>query len=124
MELLKLISKKNNALILKLLGKYDKLHYSAIKKQLKIYDKLLYASLNELVEAGLVQKEIEEPGKRTSKVFYSLTELGKKAIKVYDYIEELEKERKSMISVENSSNVIISIGDNNKNVIKNVNIKK
>ena len=95
MELLRIISKKNNKLVLELLSEYDALHYSAIKKKLKIYDKLLNNALNELVDAGLVQKEIEDPTKRTSKVYYSLAELGKKAIKIYDFVEELEKERKS-----------------------------
>ena len=123
-ELMKILSKKNNYLALSYLAKFEKVHFRKIKRELNIEGKSLYRALEELVKAGLVQKEVEEPAKRTSKVFYSLTELGKKAIKVYDYIEELEKERKSMISVENSSNVIISIGDNNKNVIKNVNIKK
>lgn len=109
MDLLKIISKKNNRMVLKLLSKYDKLYYTAIKKELKIYDKLLNNALDELVTAGLVKKEIEEPEKRTSKVYYSLTELGKKAVKIYDYAEQLEKELESKQSIVINGNV----GDNN-----------
>ncbi|WP_018153273.1 winged helix-turn-helix transcriptional regulator [Methanothermococcus thermolithotrophicus] len=120
MDLLKIMSKKNNRLVLELLSKYDKLYYSAIKKELKIYDKLLNNSLDELVSAGLVKKEVENPEVRTSKVYYSLTDFGKKAVKLYDYAEQLEKE------LEEKHSIIIngSVGDNNiiANNIQNSNI--
>jgi len=121
MDLLKIISKKNNRLVLKLLSKYNKLYYSAIKRELKIYDKLLNNSLDELVSAGLIKKEVENPKVRISKVYYSLTDFGKKAVKVYDFVDELEKEH----SISIGSNTIInnSIIANNINN-SNINIKK
>ncbi len=71
--------------------------------------KTIYRALEELVNAGLVKKEIEEPEKRTSRVYYSLTEFGKKVVKIYDYIEQLEKE------LEDKNAIIINgnVGDNN-----------
>ena len=123
MDLLKIVSKKNNRLVLKLLNKYNKLHYSAIKKELRIYDKLLNNALDELVNAGLVKKEVENPNIRTSRVFYSLTEFGKEAIKVYDYVGCLEKK------LNKSQNIVINgnITGNNNIIIgnsNNVHIKK
>ena len=97
--------------------------YQASGMRMPIVLQVVNRALEELVKAGLVQKEIEEPAKRTSKVYYSLTELGKEAIKVYEYVEELEKKRKSHIAIENSKDVYFAVGDNNI-VAKNVNIKK
>jgi DNA-binding HxlR family transcriptional regulator len=114
MELLKIISKKNNKLVLELLSKYDALHYSAIKKKLKIYDKLLNNALDELVNAGLVEKEIENPNIRTSKVFYSLTDFGREAVKVYDFVRCLEKKREPNIII--GDNNIIANNINNSNI--------
>ena len=123
--MLKVLAKKHTKRVLTTLQKYGELHFWALHRELKIDRSSLSNILKELLEWGLVKKREEyDESKKFPKSYYSLTNLGKKAIKVYDYIEELEKERKSMISVDNSSNVIISIGDNNKNVIKNVNIKK
>jgi uncharacterized tellurite resistance protein B-like protein len=68
----------------------------------------------------LVKKEVENPEVRTSKVYYSLTDFGKKAVKLYDYAEQLEKE------LEEKHSIIIngSVGDNNiiANNIQNSNI--
>ncbi|ABR56804.1 hypothetical protein Maeo_1228 [Methanococcus aeolicus Nankai-3] len=113
MDLLKIISKKNNRLVLKLLSQYNKLYYSAIKKELGIYDKLLNNALDELVNVGLVKKEIENPKVRTSKVYYSLTGFGKKAVKLYDYAEQLEKELEEELEEKSLISINGSVGDNN-----------
>jgi len=94
-DLLSIISKSKNRLVLCILQEYSKIYFGKLLKISKLPKVSLIRALNELVDAGLVQKEIEDPTKRTSKVYYSLTELGKKAIKIYDFVEELEKERKS-----------------------------
>ena len=122
-HLLKVLAKKNNYLVMKFLYNHGKSYFKEIKTGLRVDGKVVNRALEELVKAGLVQKEIEEPAKRTSKVYYSLTELGKEAIKVYEYVEELEKKRKSHIAIENSKDVYFAVGDNNI-VAKNVNIKK
>ncbi|WP_250543623.1 winged helix-turn-helix transcriptional regulator [Methanocaldococcus lauensis] len=106
---MKTLSKKNNFLVLNLLRSKGKLHFANIKRILKIDGRTLTDALNELIDYGLVKKEIEEPEKRTSKVYYSLTELGKKAVKIYDYAEQLEKELESKQSIVINGNV----GDNN-----------
>jgi len=120
---LKILSKKNNYLVMKFLLNFGKSYFKEIKKGLKIDGKVANRALDELVEAGLVEKEIEDPTKRTSKVYYSLTDLGREAIKVYELVEKLEKKRKSLISIENSKDVYVAVGNNNI-VAKNVNIKK
>ncbi|MCQ6254738.1 winged helix-turn-helix transcriptional regulator [Methanocaldococcus sp.] len=108
-KLLKILSKKNNYLVLKTLFKNNALYFRELKKELKMDGKTIYRALEELVNAGLVKKEIEEPEKRTSRVYYSLTEFGKKVVKIYDYIEQLEKE------LEDKNAIIINgnVGDNN-----------
>ena len=70
---------------------------------------------------GIVKKKIEEPKKRISKVNYSLTDLGKKAVKLYDYAEQLEKE----LEEKHLININVNVGDNT--IIannSNINIKK
>ena len=121
--LLKILSKKNNYLIMKFLLDFGKSYFKEIRKGLRIDSKIAHRALDELVNAGLVEKEVEDPTKRTSKVYYSLTDLGREAIKVYELVEELEKKRKASISVENSKDVYFAVGNNNI-VAKNVNIKK
>ncbi len=122
--MLKVLAKKHTKRVLTTLQKYGELHFWALHKELRIDRSSLANILKELLEWGLVKKREEyDKSKKFPKSYYSLTDLGKKALKVYEYIEELEKERKSLISVENSKDVIVSIGNNNI-VAKNVNIKK
>jgi DNA-binding HxlR family transcriptional regulator len=121
LKVLKALSKKNNYLVLELLLKHGVLHFRELKKELKADGKTVYRALDELVSLGLVKKEIENPNIRTSKVFYSLTEFGKKAVKLYDYAEQLERE----LEEKHSININVNVGDNN--IIannSNINIKK
>jgi len=120
-EFLKTLSKKNNFLVLDLLHNKGKLHFANIKRILKIDGRTLTDALNELMDYGLVEKEVENPNIRTSRVFYSLTEFGKEAIKVYDYVECLEKK------LDKSQNIVVNgniTGNNNIIIGGNVHIKK
>jgi len=74
-----------------LLAKWGKLHFGALKKHSKIEGKSLTNALNDLLSEGLIKKECEDPTKRTAKVFYSLTPLGKKALKIYELAEQLDR---------------------------------
>jgi len=122
--MLKVLAKKHTKRVLTTLQKYGELHFWALHKELRIDRSSLANILKELLEWGLVKKREEyDESKKFPKSYYSLTDLGKKALKVYEYIEELEKERKSLISIENSKDVYVAVGNNNI-VAKNVNIKK
>ena len=88
-----------------LLAKFDKLHFGALKKKSKIEGKSLTNALNELLGEGLIQKEYEDPTKRTAKVYYSLTPLGKEALKIYKLAEELERKKETV------ANSVIVNGD-------------
>ena len=130
-----ILSKKYAKKVILLLNEYEELYFTQIQKKTGMYKSNLSKLLSYLEELGVVKRRIEnikDKKRWIPRAYFSLTPLGKviaKYLLKLDELEkeleiELEKERKSMISVENSSNVIISIGDNNKNVIKNVDIKK
>jgi len=108
-DLLYVISKPRNRVIISTILKHKKIHFSALLKYTKIPKVSLVRGLDELINYKLIKKEIEDPEKRMSKVYYSLTELGKKAVKIYDYAEQLEKELESKQSIVINGNV----GDNN-----------
>ena len=119
-DLLYVISKPRNRLIITTIYKHKEIHFSALLNYTKIPKVSLVRALDELMNYGIVKKKIEEPEKRISKVNYSLTDFGKKAVKLYDYAEQLEKEleeKKHPININ-------SIGDNNIIIGGNVHIKK
>ncbi|WP_423792106.1 winged helix-turn-helix transcriptional regulator [Methanocaldococcus indicus] len=117
MDILKILTKKYNKAILFLLEKYGTLHYSAIKKSLNnVHDHLLTKALDELVEAGLIKRELENPNIRPSRVLYSLTDLGKMALNIYSIAKKIEDSR---IKVIGNNNIII-----NNVSSSNINIKK
>ncbi len=121
--MLQTISKKNNKKVMLLLSKHSKLHFGALKRALKIDGRLITTALNELLSEGLIMKEYEDPTKRTAKVYYSLTPLGREALKIYELAEELERKKEAEIN-ENSGVVIsgnvsgenIIIGNNNSTI--------
>ena len=119
-DLLYVISKPRNRLIISTILKYKKVHFSALLKYTKIPKVSLVRALDELINYKLVKKEVEEPEKRISKVYYSLTNFGKKAVKLYHYAEQLENELEENHSITINGNV----GDNNiiANNIQNSNI--
>jgi len=122
--MLKVLAKKHTKRVLTTLQKYGELHFWALHKELRIDRSSLANILKELLEWGLVKKREEyDKSKKFPKSYYSLTDLGREAIKVYELVEELEKKRKASISVENSKDVYFAVGNNNI-VAKNVNIKK
>jgi DNA-binding HxlR family transcriptional regulator len=122
--MLRVLAKKNTKRVLLTLQKYGELHFWALHKKLKMDRSSLSIILKELLKCGLItKKEVIDDSKKFPKSIYSLTELGQKAIKIYKDIEDLERERISSISVNNSKDVVISVGNNNI-VAKNVHIKK
>jgi len=126
--MLSVIVKKNNRRVLKLLDKFGELYYGELKKTLKIDSTTLSMALNELVDNKLVKRREEpEPSKRIPKVYYSLTPLGKEALKIYELAEELERKKEE--GIKENSGVIIN-GDANGSIIigsasnSKINIKK
>ncbi|UXM84818.1 winged helix-turn-helix transcriptional regulator [Methanococcus aeolicus] len=115
-EFLKTLSKKNNFLVLNLLLNRKRLHFANIKRILKIDGRTLTDALNELMDYRLVKKEIENPNIRTSKVYYSLTDFGKKAVQLYDYAEQLEQE----LEEKEKHSIIINGNVGNNNIIANI----
>jgi DNA-binding HxlR family transcriptional regulator len=121
-DLLYVISKPRNKLIITTIYKHKEVHFSALLKFTKIPKVSLVRALDELMNYGIIKKKIEEPDKRISKVNYSLTDFGKKAVKLYDYAEQLEKELEEKT---HSININVNVGDNT--IIannSNINIKK
>ena len=120
-DLLYVISKPRNRLIITTIYKHKEIHFSALLNYTKIPKVSLVRALDELMKYEIVKKKIEKPEKRISKVNYSLTDFGKKAIKLYGYAEQLEKE----LEEKHSININVNIGDNT--IIannSNINIKK
>jgi DNA-binding HxlR family transcriptional regulator len=120
-DLLYVISKPRNRLIIITIYKHKEIHFSALLNYTKIPKVSLVRALDELMKYEIVKKKIEKPEKRISKVNYSLTDFGKKAIKLYGYAEQLEKE----LEEKHSININVNIGDNT--IIannSNINIKK
>jgi DNA-binding HxlR family transcriptional regulator len=120
-DLLYVISKPRNRLIITTIYKHKEIHFSALLNYTKIPKVSLVRALDELMNYGIVKKKIEEPEKRISKVNYSLTDFGKKAVKLYDYAEQLERE----LEEKHSININVNVGDNT--IIannSNINIKK
>ena len=120
-DLLYVISKPRNRLIIITIYKHKEIHFSALLNYTKIPKVSLVRALDELMKYEIVKKKIEKPEKRISKVNYSLTDFGKKAIKLYGYAEQLEKE----LEEKHSININVNVGDNT--IIannSNINIKK
>jgi len=119
--LMSILSRKYPKKILILLEKHNKLYFSEINKYIPIHKGSLSRILSELVENELLTKWEEEPNKKMSKTYYSLTNKGKKALLLYKIEEELE-------NLENNQNIIINyhiVNSKNHNVINAnvVNIK-
>ena len=119
--LLKILGKKHVKEILLLLNAHGELYFSQIHEHIPTHTSVLGRTLSELVKSGLITKRKEIVDNLSFvRSCYSLTDLGKKAVKLYDYAEQLEKEleeKKHPININ-------SIGDNNIIIGGNVHIKK
>lgn len=88
---LKLLSKKHMENILKLLNGGEELYVQQINDEIKINKSNLSQLLQELQDNGFVSKRIDEDtAKNLPKSYFKLTEKGKRALKVYEMIEELK----------------------------------
>jgi DNA-binding HxlR family transcriptional regulator len=121
--MLQILSKKNNREILELLAKYGELHYGALKRHSTLSSRSLSNALNELVDNNLIKRRDEpfdKSTKRIPKTFYSLTPLGKEALKIYELAEELERKKEtvanSVIINGNVSGENIIIGNSNSTI--------
>ncbi|ABO34560.1 transcriptional regulator, ArsR family [Methanococcus maripaludis C5] len=116
---LKILSKSNAKEILMLLNEYDELYFGQIQKELDKPKSNLSRILSELQEESLVNKRTEETDDdgRIPKNYYSLTNLGKMAVEIYQKEDKMVKEK------EKKSNDLTTciIGNNNQN-IGNINI--
>ncbi|XRO75238.1 winged helix-turn-helix transcriptional regulator [Methanocaldococcus sp. 28A] len=96
--IIKILAKKHAREILELLNKKN-MYFSEIQKTLKINSKILTNILNELIEAGLVEKWEVDTGQKLPKSYYGITPKGRSALilyKIEDIVDKLEKE--SLIS--------------------------
>jgi DNA-binding HxlR family transcriptional regulator len=119
---LKILSKSNAKEILMLLNEYGELYFGQIHKELGKPKSNLSRVISELQEEGLVNKRTEETDDdgRIPKNYYSLTNLGKIAIEIYEKEDRMLKEKESgnvNINVENNHGIIA-------NNIENLNVKK
>ncbi|WP_456324255.1 winged helix-turn-helix transcriptional regulator [Desulfonauticus submarinus] len=112
MKLLKTLSKKNVKDVLKLLDKYGELQFSEISSILKLHKGNLSTTLRYLEREGIVSRREEKHEKIIPKVYYSLTDYGKKVVKLYDIIDKLEKEKNSSILSIGNNNIIIGSANN------------
>ena len=92
--IIKVLAKKHTKEILELLNKRN-MYFSEIQKTLKINSKILTNILNELIEAGLVEKWEVDTGQKLPKSYYGITPKGRSALLIYklgEVVDKLEKE--------------------------------
>ena len=120
--LLKILGKKHVREILLLLNTHGELYFSQIHEYMPTHTSVLGRTLSELVKSGLITKRKEIVDNLSFvRSCYTLTDFGKKAVKLYGYAEQLEKE----LEEKHSININVNIGDNT--IIannSNINIKK
>ena len=92
MSVEKLLFKKHVKEILKLLESEGELYFSEIMSKLSLPQGTSSRLLKELHNFKLVSKSRPESDETIPKVYYNLTEYGKKALLVYKITDELDLE--------------------------------
>ena len=111
---------------LEIIEKHGSIHFGDLKKKSNINVGNLSKLLNILLDYNLITKTAVPTDTKIVKTYYSLTDIGKNAMRVFKLIDELDRK------FENSSPNSISIGTNhgnisigNNNIVgDNINIKK
>ncbi|ADC69785.1 transcriptional regulator, HxlR family [Methanocaldococcus sp. FS406-22] len=78
--LIKLLAKKHVKEILQYLDTYGEVHFGQLHKDLGIHKGTLGNVLEELVDAGLLNKRREDTGTLLPRTYYSLTDFGRKVL--------------------------------------------
>ncbi|MBB6067922.1 transcriptional regulator [Methanococcus maripaludis] len=94
--LIKTLCKSNVKEIILLLEKNGETHFGEIENTLQINRGNLSKVLNLLVAEKFINKREEESNLKLNKTYYSLTELGKNAILVYELNEKLKEIQKEL----------------------------
>ena len=123
---LKILSRKHVKEILEIIEKHGSIHFGDLKKKSNINVGNLSKLLNILLDYNLITKTAVPTDTKIVKTYYSITDMGKNAMRVFKLIDELDRK------FENSSPNSISIGTNhgnisigNNNIVgDNINIKK
>ncbi|WP_459202084.1 MarR family transcriptional regulator [Methanococcus sp. CF] len=89
---LTILTKKHVRNVLELLNERGEMYLSEIQTELGIDSGNLSTLLNNLVKEKLLEKRKEPLGESIGKSYFMLTKIGKKAVKVYKWDEELEEE--------------------------------
>lgn len=92
MSIEKLLFKKHVKEILKLLNEKEEVYFSEMAEILELPQGSAGRILKDLTDGKLVSKSRPESEDTIPKVYYRLTELGKKALLVYDITDEIELE--------------------------------
>ncbi|MCS3901372.1 winged helix-turn-helix domain-containing protein [Methanococcus voltae] len=88
--MIKLLARKNVRKILDILEREKELYFREISKNTGINTGNLSEDLNKLYYKGLVSKRSEDIEKNLPKVYYSITDLGKDALSIYQDVDLLE----------------------------------
>ncbi|WP_232210830.1 winged helix-turn-helix domain-containing protein [Methanothermococcus okinawensis] len=83
MKMIKLLAKKHIKEILELLNKNEEMYFGQILRIININQSNLSKLLNELVNAGLVEKWEEKEGYKLPKSYYKITKKGRQALIFY-----------------------------------------
>ena len=97
--ILKLLAKKHVREILKLLNEHEYLNFGQILREININQSNLSKLLNELVDAGLLEKWEEKEGYKLPKAYYKITDEGKNALIIYEIEENLKNLKKKQVSM-------------------------
>ncbi|MBP2144152.1 DNA-binding HxlR family transcriptional regulator [Methanococcus voltae] len=89
--MIKLLARKNVRKILDILEQERELYFREISKNTGINTGNLSEDLNKLYYKGLVSKRSEDIEKNLPKVYYSITDLGKDALSIYQDVDLLEQ---------------------------------
>ncbi|MBP2171926.1 winged helix-turn-helix domain-containing protein [Methanococcus voltae] len=89
--MIKLLARKNVRKILDILEQEKELYFREISKNTGINTGNLSEDLNKLYYKGLVSKRSEDIEKNLPKVYYSITDLGKDALSIYQDVDLLEQ---------------------------------
>jgi len=98
--ILKLLAKKYVREILEMIEENEELYFSEIMNNLDTHQGSVGRLLSEMVEYDLLSKREDEEGKKLNKTYYSITEHGKLALKIYEYSDKLENIRESKFKME------------------------
>ncbi|XRO75237.1 winged helix-turn-helix transcriptional regulator [Methanocaldococcus sp. 28A] len=108
MDLIKLLAKKHVKEILQYLAIHGEVHFGQLHKDLQIHKGTLGNVLEELVNAGILNKRREDAGNLLPKTYYSLTDFGKRVLIVYELCNILKKDDKKPIKIIYGDKVIES----------------